>query len=452
MSRTDIDGGPTELEQKTMSKVLWRLMPFLMICYCINFLDRGNVAFAALGMIKALHLTQAEFGFGAGLFFIAYAAFEIPSNLVLYKVGARRWIARIMFTWGLAAGAMALAVGPYSYYFIRMLLGVAEAGFQPGVLFLVTLWFPEAYRGRVFGLFFAAIPISQMISGPASGFLLGMDGLFGFEGWQWLFLIEALPALIMAPVVLFYLQDDPKHATWLPDDGRNWLATRLASEKKRVETKKVYSIFQSLYNPTVLFLAAVYFTNVLLNNAVPVFLPQIVKGFGLTNIQTGFVASIPSVVALFTVILYGRHADKMRSRFGHAAFANGLAGLSLVAVSVLGTSIPYANYIELALLSVTVSMTLSFAGVFWAIPGMFLSGGSAAGGLAAISAMGVVAGFVAPWFTGFIKDQTGSFSWAFGTVGVLAIVSALALVDFGRRTKAEQLASLAAGSSSKAAE
>jgi nitrate/nitrite transporter NarK len=211
-------------------------------------------------------------------------------------------------------------------------------------------------------------------------------------------------------------------------------------------------MLQSLYNPSVLFLSAVYFSNVLLNNAVPVFLPQIVKGFGLTNIQTGFVATIPSVVALVTVILYGRHADKMKSRFGHAAFANGLAGASLVAVSLLGTSIPYANYIEMALLSVTVAMTLSFAGVFWAIPGLFLTGGSAAGGLAAISAMGVVAGFVAPWFTGFIKDQTGSFSWAFGVVGVLAIIAALALLEFGRRTRNDQAAHMAGNASPKAAE
>lgn len=432
MGSTDQDGGG--LEQRTMRRVMLRIMPFIMLCYFVAYLDRVNVGFAALQMNKALDLNAAAYGFGAGLFFLGYCACEIPSNLLLYKFGARRWIARIMFTWGLCAAGMAFISGANSFYTMRTLLGMAEAGFQPGILFFLTLWFPEAYRGRVMGLFFAAIPVSGIIGAPVSGVLLSLDGALGLQGWQWLYLIEAAPALILAPIVAFYLQDSPAQARWLPADSRAWLVRQLAGEKRAVEAKRTYSIVQALTNPWVIFLAAIYFTNVCLNNGIALFLPQIVKGFGLTNTQTGFVAAIPSVVALVAVIWFGRRSDRHQERYSHAAFANLVGGGALLASALL---VDPAS--RVAALSLALAGTLSFAGVFWTIPAAFLSGASAAGGIAAISAVGIIGGFVSPWFVGYLKDLTGDFRWGLGAVGCLAIVAAAALYTVGRLRQAERM-------------
>ncbi len=418
---------PSALETRTMRAVTLRIMPFIMLCYFIAYLDRVNVGFAALQMNKAIGLNAAAYGFGAGLFFLGYCACEVPSNLMLYKVGARRWIARIMFTWGLCAAGMAFITGPESFYTMRTLLGMAEAGFQPGVLFFLTLWFPDAYRGRVMGLFFAAIPVSGIIGAPISGVLLSLDGLLGLQGWQWLYLIEAMPAILLAPVVALYLQDSPKEARWLPAESREWLAARLASEKRAAEQKRTYSVLQALTNPWVIFLAVVYFTNVCLNNGIALFLPQIVKGFGLTNTQTGFVAAIPSLAALFAVIWFSRRSDRHKERYGHAAFANFVGGSALLASALLIDPVA-----RVAALSFALAGTLCFAGVFWTIPASFLSGVSAAGGIAAISAFGIIGGFVSPWFVGVLKDMTGDFRWGLGAIGCVAIVSATALFAVGR--------------------
>jgi ACS family tartrate transporter-like MFS transporter len=394
------------LERETMRKVTMRIVPFLMLCYFVNFLDRGNVGFAALQMNADLNFSAGAFGFGAGLFFVGYFVFEVPSNLILAKVGARRWIARIMFTWGLCATAMAFIAGEKSFYVMRLLLGAAEAGFQPGIFFFLTLWFPAAYRARMLGLFFAAIPISGMIGLPISGFLLSLDGFAGLRGWRWLFLLEGLPAIILGPLFLYYIQDLPEQARWLTADQREWLAGRLAGEKRQRDERRVYSVFQALTDPWVLFLGAIYFTNVCLNNGVSFFLPTIVKGFGLSNIQTGFVAAIPSVCALVGVVLWGRRSDWKRERYGHAA--------------------------RIAALALAVTGTLSFAPVFWTIPPSFLSGAAAAGGLAAISALGILGGFLAPWFVGVLKDETGDFGYGLGAVAILGMAAAVALYWIGR--------------------
>ena len=415
------------LEQTTMRRVMLRIMPFIMLCYFVAYLDRVNVGFAALQMNKALGLNAAAYGFGAGLFFLGYCVCEVPSNLLLFKFGARRWIARIMFTWGLCAGGMAFVSGADGFYLVRTLLGMAEAGFQPGVLFFLTLWFPEAYRGRVMGMFFAAIPMSGIIGAPISGVLLSLDGTLGLQGWQWLYLIEAAPAIILAPIVAFYLQDSPAQARWLPDASRDWLVQTLRTEKNRVEGRRRYSVTQALTNPWVVFLAAIYFTNVCLNNGIALFLPQIVKGFGLTNTQTGFVAAIPSLVALVAVIWFGRKSDRSQERYGHAAFANLVGGGALLASALLVDPVS-----RVAALSLALAGTLSFAGVFWTIPAAFLSGISAAGGIAAISAVGIIGGFVSPWFVGYLRDITGDFRWGLGAVGCLAIVAAAALYAVGR--------------------
>ena len=277
------------------------------------------------------------------------------------------------------------------------------------------------------GLFFAAIPISGIIGAPLSGMLLGLDGVFGLQGWQWLYILEGLPAIILAPVVVSYLQDSPAEARWLPADCRGWLAGVLTSEKRTREARRTYSILQALTNPAVAFLAVIYFTNVCLNNGIAFFLPQIVKGFGLTNLQTGFIAAIPSCVALVAVLWLGNRSDHKRERYGHAAAANFVGGAALLASALLPD--PTTRMVALSL---SLAGTLSFAAVFWAIPASFLSGASAAGGIAAISAVGIIGGFVSPWFVGYLKDLTGDFRWGLGAVGCLAIVAASALAMFGR--------------------
>jgi sugar phosphate permease len=415
------------LAEATMKRVVWRIMPFLMLCYFIAYLDRTNVGFAALQMNKALGLTQAQFGFGAGLFFVTYCLGEVPSNLLLLRFGARRWIARIMLTWGLCAIAMALIANATAYYSVRALLGAAEAGFQPGVLFFITLWFPEAYRGRVLGLFFAAIPLSGIIGAPISGFLLSLNGAGGLAGWRWLYILEGLPALLLAPVVLAYLRDSPADAKWLQPDERNWLAGELASQKNARESHRSYSFLQTLTDPRVWFLAAIYFTNVCLNNAIATFLPQIVKGFGASNQQTGFIAAIPSLAALVAVIWFGRRSDRKGERYGHAACGNLVGGAALLTSALLHDPVA-----RVAAMSLALAGTLSFAGVFWTIPSGFLSGASAASGLAAISAVGILGGFASPWFIGYLKDRTGDFRWGIGIVGCIAIFAAFVLYASSR--------------------
>ncbi len=433
---TGADSPMSALEQSTMRRVMIRIIPFLMLCYFVAYLDRVNVGFASLQMNKALGLNGAAYGFGAGLFFVGYFICEVPSNLLLFKFGARRWIARIMFTWGLCAGAMAFVGGESSFYVVRTLLGVAEAGFQPGVLFFLTLWFPEAYRGRVIGLFFAAIPFSGIIGSPVSGLLLGLDGVAGLQGWQWLYLLEALPALILAPIVAFYLQDRPAHAKWLPTESREWLDRRLSGEEKKVQSKHALSLLQALLHPMVIFLTLVYFTNVCLNNGIVFFLPQIIKGFGLSNAQTGMIAAIPSLVALVAVIWLGRRSDKHQERYGHAAFANFVGGAALLASALLQDPT-----LRIVALSLALAGTLSFTAAFWAIPPTFLTGIGAAGGIAVISSLGVTGGFVAPWFVGVLKDLTGDFRWGLGAIGCLAIVAAGALYLFGRIKAAQATSS-----------
>src|SRR6188508_1789518 len=233
-----------EIETRTIAKVSRRLVPFLITCFFVAYLDRVNVSFAALTMNKDLGLTATQYGFGAGVFFLAYFFFEVPSNLLLERFGARKWIARIMFTWGLISGGMAFVTGPTQFYVLRALLGVAEAGFFPGIIFYLTLWFPAVYRARIIGYFMAAIPLSTVLGAPASGLLLGMDGLLGLKGWQWLFLTEAAPSLILAFAVYYYLTDRPSQAAWLQPDERAWLVQRLAAEQSQRQAVHNYSVVQ----------------------------------------------------------------------------------------------------------------------------------------------------------------------------------------------------------------
>jgi sugar phosphate permease len=423
-------------EARIVRRLTLRLIPFLMICYVIAYLNRVNLSFAALQMNKDLHLTAAAYGLGAGLFFITYCLCEIPSNIFLYRFGARKWIARIMFSWGVVATATAFIQGPASFYIMRLLLGAAEAGFYPGILFFLTLWFPAAHRGRILGLFIASIPISGIIGAPLSGWLLSLDGRYGLHGWQWLFIVEGLPAILLAPLVLLFIQDSPAQARWLAPADRDWLTASLDREHSRLETKRASSVLQALYNPWVLFLAAMYFTNVCLLNGITFFLPQIVKALGFSNLQTGAIVAIPSLLALIALIWWGRRSDARLERYGHAAFANFIGGAALLLAMVVGDPA-----LRLAAIAIAFACTLAFTAPFWAIPPTFLTGGAAAAGIGAISALGVFGGFITPWVIGYLHDRTGDFRAGLEAVAALAIVISALFYLIGRQRQAAVTAS-----------
>jgi D-galactonate transporter len=416
-------------ETRTIAKVTRRLVPFLIVCYFIAYLDRVNVGFAALTMNQDLGLSQTAFGFGAGIFFIAYFIFEVPSNLLLERFGARKWIARIMLSWGILSGTMAFipaiarATGlgnENSFYLLRVLLGAAEAGFFPGIIFYLTLWFPAVYRARIVGYFMAAIPLSTVIGAPISGVLLYLHGGLGLAGWQWLFIIEAVPSIILSGVVFFYLTDRPADAAWLAPDERSWLAERLEIEQRQRQAVHNYSVAQSLVNPRVLGLSLVYFGAVATNYGLSFFLPQIVKGFGLNTFLTTLVSATPYVVGLIGMVWWGRRSDRVAERRFHAAFPLLVAAVGIAVSTALDD--PLLKMISLCVAGFGIFACLP---VFWTLPTAFLSGAAAAAGIAVINSIGNLAGFAGPFAMGWIKDQTGSYA------GGLLLLAALGIIAMG---------------------
>src|ERR1700675_2240144 len=328
------------VEIRTIAKVSRRLVPFLIICYFVAYLDRVNVGFAAPRMNPGLGLAQTAFGFGAGIFFIAYFIFEVPSNLLLERFGARKWIARIMLSWGILSGTMAFIPAiarttglgnENTFYLLRVLLGAAEAGFFPGIIFYLTLWFPAEYRARIVGYFMAAIPLSTVIGAPISGVLLYLHGGMGLAGWQWMFIVEAVPSIILAVVVFFYLTDRPADAQWLAPDERSWLAERLAIEQRQREAVRTFTVAQSLVNPRVIGLSLVYFGAVATNYGLSFFLPQIVKGFGLNTFLTTLISATPYVVGTVGMVLWSRRSDRVAERRFPAAFPLLIAAAGIAA-------------------------------------------------------------------------------------------------------------------------
>jgi D-galactonate transporter len=413
------------LEHRTIAKVTARLVPFLIVCFFVAYLDRVNVSFAALTMNKDLGLSASAFGFGAGIFFLAYFLFEVPSNLVLERVGARRWIARIMFTWGVLSGGMAFIGGETSFYAVRVLLGIAEAGFFPGVIFFLTLWFPAVYRARIVGYFMAAIPLSTVIGAPVSGLLLGLDGFMSMKGWQWLFILEAAPALILSVIVFYFLTDRPADATWLDPEERAWLVARLEQERLQRERVRRYSVTQALLDPKVLALSLVYFGAVATNYGLSFFLPQIVKAFGVSNFQAGLVAALPYVVGLVSIVLWGRRSDRKLERRFHLAFPLFVASAGIAISTALNDPT-----MKMAALSVAGFGIFGCLPVFWTFPAAFLSGAAAAGGIALINSIGNLAGFAGPYAVGRIRDLTGSYTGgllSLSAVGFIAMTIVLAL-------------------------
>jgi ACS family tartrate transporter-like MFS transporter len=415
----------TSLEQRTIAKVTSRLVPFLVLCYFVAYLDRVNVGFAALTMNEDLGLSSAAFGFGAGIFFLAYFLFEVPSNLFLERVGARKWIARIMFTWGLISGGMAFATGEWSFFSLRVLLGIAEAGFFPGIIFYLTLWFPAVYRARIIGYFMAAIPLSTVIGAPVSGLLLNMHGLAGLKGWQWLFLIEAIPALLLSVVVFFYLTDRPAGAIWLAPDEREWLVARLDQERRQRESVRHYSVAEALLNFKVLALSLVYFGAVATNYGLSFFLPQIVKAFGVSNLQAGLIAALPYVVGTISIVLWGRRSDRKLERRFHLAFPLFIAAAGIAASTLVDD--PRLRMLAFSIAGFGIFGNLP---VFWTFPTAFLSGPAAAGGIALINSIGNLAGFAGPFAMGWLKDHTGTYTAGLLTLsgaGLMAMIIVLLL-------------------------
>ena len=415
----------TPLEQRTIAKVTARLVPFLIVCFFVAYLDRVNVSFAALTMNKDLGLSESAFGFGAGIFFLAYFLFEVPSNLFLERVGARKWIARIMFTWGVCSGGMAFINGATGFYAVRVLLGIAEAGFFPGVIFYLTLWFPSVYRARIIGYFMAAIPLSTVIGAPVSGLLLGLDGFGGLKGWQWLFILEATPALILSVVVFLYMTDRPADATWLTQEERAWLVARLDDERRQRERVRRYTTMEALRNPKVLALSVVYFGAVALNYGLSFFLPQIVKAFGLSNAQAGVVAALPYVVGLVSIVAWSRRSDRKMERRFHLAFPLLVASVG-IAVSTLFDD----PTMKMASLSVAGFGIFGALPVFWTFPAAFLSGPAAAGGIALINSIGNLAGFTGPFAVGRIKDLTGSYTGGLLTLSAAGLAAMIIVLVF----------------------
>ncbi len=425
-----------ELERRTMAKVTVRLVPFLVLCYFVAYLDRVNVGFAGLTMRTDLDLSAKAYGFASGIFFLAYFVFEVPSNLLLHKFGARKWIARIMLTWGIISGANAFVTGAFSFDVVRVLLGIAEAGFFPGIIFFLTLWFPAAYRGRIVGWFMAAIPASSVIGAPVSSLLLYLDGVAGFKGWQWMFLVEAVPALILSGVVFFYLTDRPADAKWLADDERRWLSDRLAAEERVRARRESLSVWQALLDPRVLTLALIYFGAVATNYGIGFWLPQIVAGFGgLTKFEIGLITAIPYAVGTVSMVLWGRRSDATMERKGHVAFPLLVAAAGIAAAAFL--SDPLFKMVALSIAGFGVFSSLP---VFWTLPAAFLSGPAAAAGIAIVNALGNLSGFAGPYAMGWIKEATGSFSGGLLVIAALAVVGMIAVILLPHDRKLETAA------------
>lgn len=416
------------IETAVMRKVTWRLVPFLMLAYFVAFVDRVNSGFAALQMNQDIGLTKAAFGLGAGLFYITYVICEVPSNLAMEKVGARLWIARIMISWGIVSGLMALVVGPLSFYAVRLLLGAAEAGFFPGVILYLTYWFPAEYRGRIISLFMVAIPVSSLIGSPISAALLQTDGMLGLRGWQWMFILEAIPAVLLGIATLFVLPDRPAKAPWLTGEQREWLAGQLAAETGRARTKQHLSVWQVMTNKYVLVLALVYAGSSGVSQALSLWQPQMIKSFGLTNMQVGLLNGIPFALASIAMVLWGRRSDRARERVWHTALPLGLSAVALASAFLAGTSVT----IFIVILCLTLIGTYAIKGPFWGLSSEWLAGTAAAAGLAQINALGNFAGFVDSFLIGAIQGATGSYALALLPLVLIAAIGTIAVLLIGK--------------------
>jgi MFS family permease len=423
-----------ELRQRVLRKVARRLIPFLGLAYLLNYLDRSNIAFAKLTMSEDLGLTETMYGLASGLFFIGYILFEVPSNLALERFGARRWIARIMVSWGLVAALMAFVPSAGWLYTARVALGIAEAGFFPGVILYLTWWFPRRDRARLVALFMVFLPISSALGAPLSGLILQhLDGFLGLEGWRVLFLVEGVPTVALGVAAWFYLTDRPKQATWLTAEEREWLDTTMAAEREDAGTAGHHSVRQSLRDGRVWALGGVYFAIAYSLFALSFFLPTIVAGFADTFntsyslLETSLIVAVPFAVGAVAMLVWSKHSDHTGERVFHVAGPLMLVGVSIPIALYMNS--PFAT---MAVITITAIGLFSTFPAFWYLPASFLAGAAAASGIALINTMGAAAGFVAPYATGWLIDITGNARAAMWIVGSIAVAGAVGLAAMAR--------------------
>jgi MFS family permease len=410
--------GSETVLQSAVRKAALRFVPLLTIAYLFNYLDRTSLGFAALTMNQQLGLSASQFGLAAGIFFVGYSLFEIPSNLMLYRFGARRWLARIMISWGIVSTAMVFVVGPNSFYALRLLLGIAEAGFFPGVTFFLAAWFPVQFRTRMLAWFLIGIPLSSLVGGPICGLLLQMEGIWGLAGWQWLFIGVSLPCIPLGLLTLRWLADRPDTATWLTPDERDALDHTLSSE---VRERSPASWLAALQDTRVLILAGIQFGFTLASYGIGIFLPLILKEYHLSNWAIGWISAIPYLFASAGMILWARYVDRRGRRVVNLAIACLLGGAGLVAPIMSGSLAVALMGFSAALVGVTAARA-----IFWSIPTRFLTGVAAAGGLAFINSIGTVGGFVGPFMMGWLREFSGSYVVGLTAVAVIMIAATVA--------------------------
>ena len=421
-------------DRATLRIAYRRLLPFLLLLYVVAWIDRVNVGFAALQMNRALGFSAAVYGLGAGLFFLGYSVFEVPSNLLLARVGARRWIARIMISWGLVSIALAFVRTASGYYALRFLLGLSEAGFFPGIIYYLGTWFPAVERGKAIASFTMAMPVASILGGPLAGALLSLDGTFGVAGWQWLFVAEGLPAVLLGFVVLWYLPDSPHHAQWLEPRARAALAARLEREWSVVRPGRAVSWREVISNRFVWTLAISFFLATIGSYGLQFWLPEILKSVGgQSDFVIGMLAAVPYIPAAITMALVALHSDRTGERALHAAIPCIAAGFGFGAAAWL-----HAPLLSLAALTVAASGVYGRHGSFWTLPPLFLNGRAAATGIALISSVGSVGGFVSPYVVGLIRTATGNYSAALLFLAGVMLVSGVLLLPLAHHAEADR--------------
>ncbi|MDV3124231.1 MFS transporter [Mycobacterium sp. 21AC1] len=421
------DTGALDLESSTMRRVARRLMPLIIVCYLVAYIDRSNVSIAALTMNEDIGLTAAAYGLGAGLFFVTYIIFEIPSNLALHRFGARRWIARIMITWGIVAACMALVVGEKSFYTVRLLLGAAEAGFTPGIIFYLSQWFPKRHRARAMGRFYVGAALATVIGAPLSGLLLNLDGLLGLAGWKWLFVVSGIPAVVLGFIVLRFFTDYPAQAHWLPERNREWLVSTMTRERDEAEAVRKFSIRGALFHPGTLLLALFFFLYSFNSIGLTLWMPQVIKGtFGTpSNLVTTLLTAIPYAFAVIFMLIVGRQVDRGGRRHIYMAVPMALAGVLLVGSVAAGQSL-----LGFLLLAVSTGFAWSAVPALWSTATAFTSGVAAAAAVALINSTANIAGVAVPPLIGRVREATGSFAVPLLLIaGAMLAAAAVALVS-----------------------
>ena len=413
-------------EKQLISKITWRLMPFLGILYLIAYIDRQNVSYAKLQMVDALGMSEYAYGLGASLFFIGYFIFEVPSNLLLDRFGASRWFARILISWGAVTVALAYTQNATMFYILRFLLGACEAGFFPGVLYLLTLWYPSIYRGRMVGLFMIFSAFANAIGAPLGGVLLDLNGLYGVAGWQWVFLVTGIPAILAGFVTLLYLPDLPSKATFLDDTEKKWLKDRLAVENSGMEQNAADG-FKALVNPRVLLMALCYIGFPLAAYGLSYWLPTIVKNFGVSNTTNGFLNIIPWLLVAIVLYVVPAAADRAESKTPYIVVPALVGAVSLVLSAVIPD-----HTLQFVFLSIAAAGIFAGQPVFWSLPSRFLQGAGAAAGLAAINSVGNLGGFIAQNVVPWIKDATGSTIAPMFFLAACLVIAVLLVLVIGR--------------------